>query len=173
MHSIHQLTAGVIAEIIQRQPSSPARTTFAWQLAVGPALAKSTSVDLADGVLTVRSSDPRWTLEVNRARGMVLGACNISWGRSRSRNSASSRNQTPAEAAAPMNTRESVIISAVRTPTGRFLGVLKDFAATELGAQVVREAVRRSGIDPATVDECIMGNVIQAGNGQTPRARRH
>ena len=67
-----------------------------------------------------------------------------------------------------MITRESVIISAVRTPTGRFLGVLKDFAATELGAQVVREAVRRSGIDPATVDECIMGNVIQAGNGQNP-----
>ena len=47
-----------------------------------------------------------------------------------------------------MTTRESVIISAVRTPTGRFLGVLKDFTATELGAQVVREAVRRSGIDP-------------------------
>jgi acetyl-CoA C-acetyltransferase len=67
-----------------------------------------------------------------------------------------------------MNTRESVIVSAVRTPTGRFLGVLKDFAATELGAQVVREVVRRSGIDPATVDECIMGNVIQAGNGQNP-----
>jgi acetyl-CoA C-acetyltransferase len=67
-----------------------------------------------------------------------------------------------------MNTRESVIVSAVRTPTGRFLGVLKDFAATELGAQVVREAIRRSGIDPATVDECIMGNVIQAGNGQNP-----
>ena len=72
MHSIHQLTAGVIADIVRRQPPSPARTTFAWQLAVGPALAKSTSVDLADGVLTVRSSDPRWTLEVNRARGMVL-----------------------------------------------------------------------------------------------------
>ena len=67
-----------------------------------------------------------------------------------------------------MNSRESVIISAVRTPTGRFLGVLKDIAATELGAKVVREAVRRSGIDPATVDECIMGNVIQAGNGQNP-----
>jgi acetyl-CoA C-acetyltransferase len=64
--------------------------------------------------------------------------------------------------------RESVIVSAVRTPTGKFLGVLKDFTATELGALAVREAVRRAGIDPATVDECIMGNVIQAGNGQNP-----
>jgi acetyl-CoA C-acetyltransferase len=64
--------------------------------------------------------------------------------------------------------RESVIVSAVRTPTGKFLGALKDFAAPELGALVVREAVARAGIDPASVDECIMGNVIQAGNGQNP-----
>ena len=62
----------------------------------------------------------------------------------------------------------SVIVSAVRTPTGKFLGALKDFTAPELGALVVREAVRRAGIDPASVDECIMGNVIQAGNGQSP-----
>ncbi len=64
--------------------------------------------------------------------------------------------------------RNSVIISAVRTPTGKFLGALKDFTAPQLGAIVVREAVRRAGIDPKTVDECIMGNVIQAGNGQNP-----
>ena len=62
----------------------------------------------------------------------------------------------------------SVIVSAVRTPTGKFLGALKDFTAPQLGALVVREAVRRAGIDPASVDECIMGNVIQAGNGQNP-----
>jgi acetyl-CoA C-acetyltransferase len=64
--------------------------------------------------------------------------------------------------------RESVIVSAVRTPTGKFLGGLKDLKAPELGAMIVREAVRRAGIDPATVDECIMGNVVSAGLGQAP-----
>ena len=64
--------------------------------------------------------------------------------------------------------RDSVIVSAVRTPTGKFLGALKDFTAPQLGAMVVRDAVARAGIDPTLVDECIMGNVIQAGNGQNP-----
>jgi acetyl-CoA C-acetyltransferase len=64
--------------------------------------------------------------------------------------------------------RESVIVSAVRLPTGKFLGGLKDFTAPQLGAMVVREAVRRAGIDPASVDECIMGNVLTAGVGQNP-----
>jgi acetyl-CoA C-acetyltransferase len=64
--------------------------------------------------------------------------------------------------------RESVIVSAVRSPTGKFLGLLKQFTAPQLGAMVVREAVSRAGIDPALVDECIMGHVIQAGNGQNP-----
>src|ERR1700730_16637942 len=64
--------------------------------------------------------------------------------------------------------RESVIVSAVRTPTGKFLGALKGLTATELGALVVADAVRRAGIDPETVDECIMGNVVAAGLGQNP-----
>jgi acetyl-CoA C-acetyltransferase len=64
--------------------------------------------------------------------------------------------------------RESVIVAAVRTPTGKFLGALKDLPATRLGALVVRAAAARAGVDPASVDECIMGNVIQAGNGQNP-----
>src|SRR5947207_9900736 len=64
--------------------------------------------------------------------------------------------------------REQVIVSAVRTPTGKFLGALKDFPAAQLGALVVAEAVRRAGIDPAGVDECIMGNVVAAGEGQNP-----
>src|SRR5450759_5160879 len=63
---------------------------------------------------------------------------------------------------------QPVIISAVRTPIGRFLGTLAPFSATELGAIVVREAVKRAGIEPAQVDECIMGNVVQAGLGQNP-----
>lgn len=64
--------------------------------------------------------------------------------------------------------REAVIVAAVRTPTGKFLGALKDFRAPDLGALVVREAVRRAGIDPALVDECLMGNVVSAGIGQAP-----
>jgi acetyl-CoA C-acetyltransferase len=63
---------------------------------------------------------------------------------------------------------DAVIVSAVRTPTGKFLGSLKDFSATQLGALVVAETVRRAGIDPATVEECIMGNVVSAGLGQAP-----
>ena len=64
--------------------------------------------------------------------------------------------------------KKAVILSATRTPTGKFLGALKDFTAPQLGALAVREAVARAGIDPALVDECLMGNVIQAGNGQNP-----
>jgi acetyl-CoA C-acetyltransferase len=64
--------------------------------------------------------------------------------------------------------QESVIVSAVRTPTGKFLGSLKDLTAPQLGAIVVREAVRRATVDPSAVDECIMGNVVSAGEGQNP-----
>jgi acetyl-CoA C-acetyltransferase len=63
---------------------------------------------------------------------------------------------------------QSVILSAVRLPTGKFLGSLKSLTAPELGALVVREAVARAGVEPARVDECIMGNVVSAGLGQNP-----
>jgi acetyl-CoA C-acetyltransferase len=64
--------------------------------------------------------------------------------------------------------REAVIISAVRTPTGKFQGALSKFSATDLGAMVVKESVKRAGVKPEDVDEVIMGNVIQAGVGQNP-----
>ncbi|MDQ3584809.1 MAG: acetyl-CoA C-acyltransferase, partial [Acidobacteriota bacterium] len=66
------------------------------------------------------------------------------------------------------NIKEAVIISAVRTPTGKFQGALKNFSAPELGALVVRESVRRAGLQPEDVDEVILGCVIQAGVGQNP-----
>jgi acetyl-CoA C-acetyltransferase len=61
-----------------------------------------------------------------------------------------------------------VIISAVRTPIGRYLGGLSSFTAPQLGAMVIREAVTRAGVDGETVDEVIMGQVVQGGSGQAP-----
>src|SRR5260370_10260414 len=66
------------------------------------------------------------------------------------------------------NLRQPVILSAVRTPVGKFQGALSSFSATELGARVVSEVTQRAGIEPDTVDEVIMGNVVQAGLGQNP-----
>jgi acetyl-CoA C-acetyltransferase len=63
---------------------------------------------------------------------------------------------------------EIVIVSAVRTPTGKFQGSLSGYSAVQLGALAVREAVRRSGVAPEQIDECIMGNVVSAGLGQNP-----
>ncbi len=64
--------------------------------------------------------------------------------------------------------KQPVIVSACRTAIGSYLGSLLPLTAPDLGGVVVREAVRRAGIDPARVDECIMGNVLQAGVGQAP-----
>ncbi len=64
---------------------------------------------------------------------------------------------------------EALILSAVRTPSGKFQGSLSSFSATQLGAIVVREAVRRAGIiETAEIDEVLMGNVVSAGLGQNP-----
>jgi acetyl-CoA C-acetyltransferase len=60
------------------------------------------------------------------------------------------------------------IVSAVRTPVGKFQGSLSDFSATRLGALTVREAVLRARLEPGMVDECILGNAISAGLGQNP-----
>ena len=62
----------------------------------------------------------------------------------------------------------AVIVSAVRTPIGRFLGGLAPLSAPQLGGVAIREAVQRAGIDPSLLDEVIMGHVVQAGAGQAP-----
>lgn len=67
-----------------------------------------------------------------------------------------------------MSVREAVIVSACRTPIGAYLGSLSNFAAPMLGGLAVREAVRRAGVGADEIDECIMGNVVMAGEGQNP-----
>ena len=64
--------------------------------------------------------------------------------------------------------RQAVIVSAARTPIGKFLGGLSSLSAPELGALAIRAAVERAGIDVTTIEEVIMGNVIQGGVGQAP-----
>ena len=64
--------------------------------------------------------------------------------------------------------KDAVIVSAARTPTGKFQGLLKDFKAPDLGAIAIKEAVCRAKVDAAAVNEVIMGCVVQAGIGQAP-----
>src|SRR6187549_2223856 len=66
------------------------------------------------------------------------------------------------------DTKQAVIISAARTPTGKFQGSLKPFTAPELGAIAIKEAVKRAGVAEDKIDEVIMGCVVQAGIGQAP-----
>ena len=68
----------------------------------------------------------------------------------------------------PQSDRDPVIVSAARTPVGRFMGGLASFPATRLGALAVREAVKRAGIDAAQIDEVLLGQVVTAGAGQAP-----
>jgi acetyl-CoA C-acetyltransferase len=64
--------------------------------------------------------------------------------------------------------REVVILSAARTPVGRYLGALAEIPASQLGAIAMVEALKRAGVEPDQVEEVVMGNVLQAGQGQNP-----
>ena len=68
----------------------------------------------------------------------------------------------------PDTTRQPVIVSAARTPIGKYLGGLASLSAPELGAIAIRAAVQRAGVDAGAVQEVIMGNVLQGGVGQAP-----
>jgi predicted nucleic acid-binding Zn ribbon protein len=72
MIPVHDFSTSVLAQIVRRQPQSPARTNFAWQLAVGQAVARATTVQLNDGVLIVRAVDRRWLREIDPMRAKVL-----------------------------------------------------------------------------------------------------
>lgn len=72
MVPLQNFSNAVLAEIVRRQPASRERTTFAWQLVVGPALARVTTVELNGDVLEVRAKDRRWIPEIERARPAVL-----------------------------------------------------------------------------------------------------
>jgi acetyl-CoA C-acetyltransferase len=64
--------------------------------------------------------------------------------------------------------REVVILSAARTPVGRYLGALTEIPASQLGAIAITEALKRAGVEPTEVEEVVMGNVLQGGQGQNP-----
>ena len=72
MIPIQSFAAGVLAAVVRRQAPSPGRTTFAWQLAVGAAVARATVVELQQGTLTVRARDRRWGEEIARAADTIL-----------------------------------------------------------------------------------------------------
>jgi Dna[CI] antecedent, DciA len=70
--STRACASDTVPALLARQPMSAGKIAFAWQLAVGPALARATSVTYRDGVLSVRSGDARWIREVERSRGIIL-----------------------------------------------------------------------------------------------------
>jgi predicted nucleic acid-binding Zn ribbon protein len=70
--SVQHIASSVLGEVIRRQRPSPARTAFAWSVAVGPALARATTVELHNSVLVVTPKDARWTRELERAADTIL-----------------------------------------------------------------------------------------------------
>jgi predicted nucleic acid-binding Zn ribbon protein len=72
MIPVQDFSTSVLAQIVRRQPQSQARTNFAWQLAVGQAVARATTVQLKDGVITVRAVDRRWLREIEPMRATVI-----------------------------------------------------------------------------------------------------
>jgi predicted nucleic acid-binding Zn ribbon protein len=72
MHPIQQFSSGVLAEIIRRQAPSAERASFAWQIAVGPAISRTTTIDVVDGVILVTARDAHWARAVERGAATIL-----------------------------------------------------------------------------------------------------
>jgi predicted nucleic acid-binding Zn ribbon protein len=72
VHPLHGVASTVIADLLKRQPHSPGRTRLAWEIVVGPALARVTRVEMRGTVLDVTAADPRWLREIERAKPAIL-----------------------------------------------------------------------------------------------------
>ncbi len=177
MKRLDQAAIAALKSILETQPTTEAKVSFAWTIAAGPTLARAATVTWSEtGTLRVVARTEAWRQELARARPLIARRVADLVGEDVVRRIAIDvvrderlvSNVVPpfAQVTSPM--REAVIVSATRTPTGKFLGSLKGFSATDLGAMAVREAVKRAGVDPASVDECILGNVVSAGLGQAP-----
>jgi predicted nucleic acid-binding Zn ribbon protein len=81
MLPVQMIATTVLAEVIRRQPSSPARTSFAWTVAVGPALARVTTVELRNRNMIVTARDTQWARELERARDTILPRLQMLLGR--------------------------------------------------------------------------------------------
>ncbi|HVD91846.1 MAG TPA: DciA family protein [Vicinamibacterales bacterium] len=81
MLPVQTIATTVLAEVIRRQPSSPARTSFAWTVAVGPALARVTTVELRNRNMIVSARDVQWARELERARDTILPRLQMLLGR--------------------------------------------------------------------------------------------
>jgi predicted nucleic acid-binding Zn ribbon protein len=80
MLPVQHIASSVLADLIRHQPACRERTAFAWSVAVGPALARVTNIDLRDGVLYVTPKDPRWSAELHRATGTILARLQVMLG---------------------------------------------------------------------------------------------
>src|SRR4029453_3423276 len=141
MEALNFTAQHALRVLLEGQPTSPEKVAFAFRMVAGASLARAAEPNRRDGVLIVRAKTDAWRRELRHARPILTTRLQALVG-------ADVVKKIVIEWGGFM--REAVIFPAVRTPTGKFLGGLKDFKATELGAMAVREVVRRAGIDAAS-----------------------
>ncbi len=158
MDSLHSVVPRALTELFRQGPMSQGKLEVAWRVAVGDALARVTTVRLQpDGVVEVQPADQRWNKELKRSSTMILTRLIGLLGDGRV-----SRVAREVRCARPSSSAPFALLQENSS------AALKTLQAPQLGAVVVREAVARAGVDPAAVEECIMGNVLSAGVGQAP-----
>ena len=175
MESLDVTAARAVRHLLADQPTTPAKINFAWMVAAGPQLGRAATVTwMATARCTCSPATRRGCREISRARTVIAERLARLLGPDVVRTIAGARRSAPhvrpdrPARFSRIHMRE-IRHRQRRTHADRQVPRrLKDFKAPQLGAIVVREAVRRAGIDPESVDECIMGNVVSAGLGQAP-----